>query len=77
MSTKQFLKLSSVLDMLFHFLAFSYMNYSQSYGLGVVLFRKLLASSCKDVKFRDAAAKELYCSSALEYISFVMVRGEM
>ena len=32
MSTKHTLELISVLDNLFHFVAFSYMHYSQSYG---------------------------------------------
>ena len=32
MSTKHGSKLSSMLDMLFHFVAFPYMHYSQSYG---------------------------------------------
>ena len=37
MSTKHTLELSSVLDILFHVVAFSYMHYSQSYGESNIL----------------------------------------
>ena len=39
MSTKNTLELSSVVDILFHVVAFSYMHYSQSYGLGNQTYR--------------------------------------